>query len=91
MYFGCWLIVNGLAEHSLPEILPDAQRPVKCISVARLRAMAKHIGGDGLDAFDFGHADFERQAAVANATAVGCRALACRLSRSVGFRLASKL
>jgi hypothetical protein len=46
--------VNGFAEHSLTEILPDAQRPVKCISVARLRAMAKHIGGDGLDAFEYG-------------------------------------
>jgi hypothetical protein len=78
MYFGFWHIVNGLVEHSLPEILPDAQRPVKCLSVARLRAMAKHIGGDGLDAFEFGHADFERQAAVADATAAGCCALACQ-------------
>jgi hypothetical protein len=78
MYFGLWHIVNGLAEHSLPEILPDAQRPVKCNSVARLRAMAKHIGGDGLDAIVFAHAAFDRQAAVANATAAGCCALACR-------------
>ena len=82
MYFGFWPIVNGLAEHVLPEILPDAQRPVKCLSVARLRAMAKHIGGDGLDALAIDHADFERQAAVANATAAGCCALACQ--RSVG-------
>jgi hypothetical protein len=87
MYFGFWHIVNGFAEHSLPEILPDAQRPVKCISVARLRAMAKHIGGDGFDAFEFGHADFERQAAVANATAAGCCALACqRTPLSTGCR-----
>jgi hypothetical protein len=58
--------------------LPDAQRPVKCISVARLRAMAKHIGGDGLDVFEIAQADFERQAAMANATAAGCCALACQ-------------
>jgi hypothetical protein len=78
MYFGSGHIVNGFAEHLLPEILPDAQRPVKCLSVARLRAMAKHIGGDGLNAFGFDHADFERQVAVANATAAGCCALACQ-------------
>jgi hypothetical protein len=78
MYFGFWHIVNGFAEHTLPESLPDAQRPVKCFNVALLRAMAKHIGGDGLDAFESGPAAFERQAAVANATAVGCCALACR-------------
>jgi hypothetical protein len=87
MYFGSWHIVNGFAEHSLPEILPDAQRPVKCLSVARLRAMEKHMGGDGLDAFEFGHADFECQAAVAKATAAGCRALAClRTLPSTGRR-----
>jgi hypothetical protein len=53
----------------LPEILPDAQRPVKCFIVARLKAMARHIGGDGLDAFEIDHNGFERQTAVANATA----------------------
>jgi hypothetical protein len=55
----------------LAEILPDAKQPVKCISVARLRAMVQHIGGDGLDPFEFGNANFEHQAAVANATAAG--------------------
>jgi hypothetical protein len=34
--------------------------------------MAKHIGGDGLDAFKIDHTGFERRAAVANATAAGC-------------------
>jgi len=56
----------------LPEILPDAQLPVKYFSVARLRAMARHIGGDGLDAFEIDHTWFERRAAVANAAAAGC-------------------
>jgi hypothetical protein len=55
----------------LPEILPDAQLPVKYFSVARLRAMARHIGGDDLDAFEIDHTGFERRAAVANATAAG--------------------
>jgi hypothetical protein len=87
MYFGSWHIVNGFAEHSFPEILPDEQRPVKCFSVARLRAVAKHIGGDGLDAFAIDRAEFERQAAVANATAAGCCALACRRTmQSTGSR-----
>jgi hypothetical protein len=58
--------------HSFPEILPDAHLPVKCFVVARLRAMATHIGGDGLDAFEIDHTGFERQTAVANATAAGC-------------------
>ncbi len=40
--------------------------------------MARHIGGGGLDTFEFAHGDFERQAAVANATAAGCLALACQ-------------
>jgi hypothetical protein len=44
---------------------------VKGCDVARLRAMARHIGGDGLDAFECGNANFEHQAAVANATAAG--------------------
>jgi hypothetical protein len=44
----------------LPEILPDAQLPVKYFNVARLRAMAKHIGGDGHDAFEIDHTGFER-------------------------------
>jgi len=34
--------------------------------------MAKHIGGDGLDAFEIDHTGFERRAAVANAAAAGC-------------------
>jgi len=45
---------------------------VKYFSVARLRAMARHIGGDGLDAFKIDHTGFERQTAVATATAAGC-------------------
>jgi len=34
--------------------------------------MAMHIGGDGLDALKIDHTGFERQTAVANATAAGC-------------------
>jgi hypothetical protein len=34
--------------------------------------MARHIGGDGLDAFEIGHTGFEHQTAMANATAAGC-------------------
>ena len=76
MYFDFWHLRATFASPWLPEILPDAQRPVKCCDVALLRAMAKHIGGDGLDAFELCNANFERQAAVAKATAAGCRALA---------------
>ena len=72
MYFDFWHLRATLALPWLPEILPDAPRPVKGCDVALLRAMAKHIGGDGLDAFGIALANFERHAAVANATAAGC-------------------
>jgi hypothetical protein len=49
--------------------------------------MAKHIDGDGLDAFEFAHGNFVRQAAVAKATAAGCPALPCqRTPLSTGCR-----
>jgi len=87
MYFDFWHLRATLALPWLPEILPDAQQPVKGCDVALLRAMAKHIGGDGLDAFALGNANFERQAAVADATAAGCCALACqRTLKSTGRR-----
>jgi hypothetical protein len=32
MYFCSWHVVNGFAEHSFPEILPDAQRACENLS-----------------------------------------------------------
>lgn len=68
MHFGYWHLLTGRVLRYLPEILPDAQRPVKCCDGAVLRAMARRIGGDGLDAFEIGYAAFERQAVVADAS-----------------------
>jgi len=50
---------------------------VKRCDVALLRAMAKHIDGDGLDVFEFGNADFERHAAVAKPRLGAACAVAC--------------
>jgi hypothetical protein len=88
MNFDFWHLLASLALHCFPEILTDVQQPGECFGVAFLRAMAKHIGGDGLDAFDSAPSGFESQAAVANATAAGCCALAGqRMLLSTGRRL----
>jgi len=41
--------------------------------VPGLRAMADHIGGDGLDAFERATRDFERRTVAANAATAGCQ------------------
>jgi hypothetical protein len=67
--------ITGHADKDRSKVTLDSyifeEIPLRCFSVARLRTMARHVGGDGLDAFEIDHTGFERRAAVANATAAG--------------------